>query len=146
MHYSYHKFSTLSSEQIKTIRSLTITNSGMIRYLDSFIDAEGQEEKLDCDRHVILLEGISLIGWAMVGTDLDSSYNQDEGVIYLFINYAWRSGGMGSELFNKALDHAKELGYGKVFVYAHDPASERFFNQDLFKAKSKQLDLVIEVI
>lgn len=134
-------FQDLSRSEEKDLRSLTIKNSGLIRYLDGFEDGYIPS----CD--LLIAKGLSTImGWSMIGDDQDSAQDGNEGVIYLFVKDDWRGAGVGIYLFEQAVNLAKDKGYKKIYVYAHDEVSKKFFASEKVNRVMARLGLLLEVV
>jgi len=136
------RLSELSDSQIKRVEKLTIKDSSLLRYLYNYID----DPLASNDRIILLAENVSgIIGWTLVG--LDEDFGMDgEGTIHLNIDHSVRGSGVGTDLFEQALEEVLSLGFKKILTYGHDEISTNFFNSKKIQDLCREKGVVMEVI
>lgn len=136
------KLSELNESQIRRVKKLTIRDSSLLRYLYNYID----DSKPENDRVIILAENFGgIVGWTLVGLDEDFGMGE-EGTIHLNIDPSMRGNGLGTELFEKALEEVISLGFKKILTYGHDETSSKFFESEKIKSLCGQKGVIMEVI
>lgn len=136
------KLSELSDSQIKRLEKLTIPDSSFLRYLYNYID----NPSIATDRTILLAENVSgIVGWTLIGLDEDFGFN-GEGTIHLNIDQQIRGAGLGSELFEKALEEVLSMGFKKILTYGHDEVSAKFFNSPKIQELCASKGVIMEII